>query len=327
MTDWTALAHQVLGGHELERAEARTMIRTPDADLLALLHGAYCLRRHYFGDGVQLHVIENAKSGMCTEDCAYCSQSSSATTETPVHPMLDEDRLVQDAERARSAGAVRYCLVASGRGPAEAEVDRLCSVVRRIKGTMDIQVCTSLGLLTPAQAARLAAAGVNRYNHNLETSAAFYGNICTTHTWQQRMETIRTARTAGMEICCGGLVGMGESDEDRVDLAFDLREVHADSIPVNFLDPRPGTELEGRPRMSPREALKVLAMFRFVHPATELRIAGGREAVLRSMQPLALYAANSMFTEGYLTTPGQGSERDLAMLADAGFTVKSWGLA
>jgi biotin synthase len=327
MTDWTALAHKVLGGHELERAEARTMLQTPDEELLALVQGAQVLRRHHFGTGVQLHVIENAKSGLCPENCAYCSQSVSATTDSPVYPLMDEDRLVQDAERARAAGAVRYCMVASGRGPIDEEVDHLCSAVRRIKGSMEIQICTSLGLLTPAQAARLAAAGVNRYNHNLETSSGFYERICTTHTWQQRMDTIRTARAAGMEICCGGLVGMGESDEDRVDLAFELREVRADSIPVNFLDPRPGTELEGWPRMSPIEALKVLAMFRFVHPATELRIGGGREAVLRSLQPLSLFIANSMFTEGYLTTPGQGSERDLAMLADGGFTVKSWGLA
>lgn len=325
--DWIQRADRVLAGQPVTRNEALAMLRTSDDDLLPLLAGAFRLRAHHFGRKVQLHVIENAKSGACPEDCAYCSQSAHADADIPEYPLLAEDRLLADARRAKAAGAVRYCMVMSGRGPRPSEVDRLCAAVRRIKGEMDIQICTSLGLLTPGQARQLAEAGVNRYNHNLESSERFYPSICSTHTWAQRRETIRNARAAGMEICCGGLLGMGETDEDRVNLAFELREVGADSIPVNLLDPRPGTALKALKRMSPREGLRILCMFRFVHPATELRVAGGRETVLRSIQPLSLYAANSMFTEGYLTTPGQGAQRDLDMIADAGFEVGSWGVA
>lgn len=325
--NWMNRANEILAGKRMTRDEALAFLKAGDDVLLEQLQGAYLLRRHFFGQGVQLHVIENAKSGLCTEDCAYCSQSAAADTEVEVYAIRPEERLLADARTAKAAGATRYCLVMSGRAPREEELDRICSVVRKIKGELDIQVCTSLGLLDQTQAARLAAAGVDRYNHNLESSQNFYPSICGTHTWQERVKTVSTARAAGMEICCGGLIGMGESDEDRVDLALSLRELDVQSIPVNFLDPRPGTPLEKCARMNPREALRVLAMFRFVHPDRELRIAGGREAVLRSMQPLSLYAANSMFTEGYLTTPGQGAQRDLDMLADGGFNVSTWGVA
>ncbi|MBP7275292.1 MAG: biotin synthase BioB [Kiritimatiellae bacterium] len=325
--DWINLADRVLSGQPVAREEALAMLRSSDEDLPLLLAGAFRLRAHHFGRKVQLHVIENARSGACPEDCAYCSQSAHADADISEYPLLSGDQLLADARRAKAAGAVRYCMVMSGRGPREQEVDRLCAAVRRIKAEMDIQVCSSLGLLTREQAQRLAEAGVNRYNHNLESSERFYPSICTTHTWAQRRETLRIAREAGMEICCGGLLGMGETDEDRVNLAFELRDVGADSIPVNLLDPRPGTALRNLKRMSPREGLRILSMFRFVHPATELRVAGGREAVLRSMQPMSLYAANSMFTEGYLTTPGQGAPRDLEMIEDAGFEVGSWGVA
>ncbi len=325
--DWISLADRVLAGQPVTRNEALAMLRTSDDELLPLLAGAYRLRAHHFGRKVQLHVIENAKSGLCPEDCAYCSQSAGADTEIPIYSLQSDDQLLADARRAKAAGAVRYCLVMSGRGPRDEEVARLCSVVRRIKGEIDIQICTSLGLLSPVQARRLAEAGVNRYNHNLESSERYYPSICSTHTWAQRRETVRVARDSGMEICCGGLMGMGETDEDRVSLAFELRDVGADSIPVNLLDPRPGTALQKLPRMRPHEGLKILCMFRFVHPATELRVAGGRETVLRSLQPLSLHAANSMFTEGYLTTPGQGAQRDLDMIADAGFEVGTWGVA
>lgn len=321
---WMQLAETVLGGRACTRDEALAVVRSGDDDLLAVLHAAFAIRRRHFGREVHLHVIENAKSGLCTEDCAFCSQSAVATTEVPEYPMEHGAAIVDGARRAKACGAVRYCIVASGRGPAGSDLDQVCEAVSAIKRDTDIQICTSLGLLTDAQAARLAAAGVNRYNHNLETSRGHYGAICSAHTWEDRVATIRRVKTAGMEVCCGGLVGMGESDGDRVDLALALRELAVDSIPVNFLDPRPGTPLEGRPRLSPAECLRVLAMFRFVCPDREIRVAGGREACIRSLQPLALYPANSMFTEGYLTTPGQGWERDRAMLADAGFEVGHW---
>ena len=194
----------------------------------------------------------------------------------------------------------------------------------RIKRTHPrLQLCWSMGLLNEAQARRLKAAGVDRYNHNLETSERFFPRICTTHTYADRLATARTAKAAGLELCCGGLLGMGEDAEDRVDLAFALRGVDADSIPVNLLDPRPGTALEKLPRMTPTEGLRTLAMFRFVHPRAEVRIAGGREAVLGPLQPLAFYAVNSMFTRGYLTTGGQGLDADRAMVKAIGFQIRA----
>jgi biotin synthase len=212
-------------------------------------------------------------------------------------------------------------MVTSTRGPSERELDVVCEAVRQIKAEITINVCTSLGLLKPGQAERLAAAGVTRFNHNLESSRAHFPEVCTTHSYDDRIATVRAARAAGMEACCGGIMGMGESLEDRVALALELRDLEVESIPVNFLDPRPGTPLGAMPRLSPQDCLRALAMFRFVNPSRDIRIAGGREVNLRQLQPLALYPANSLFCNGYLTTPGQGPEADMRMIADAGFRV------
>jgi biotin synthase len=193
--------------------------------------------------------------------------------------------------------------------------------VRRIKAEMNINVCTSLGLLREGQAEQLAAAGVDRFNHNLEASRRFFPEICGTHSFEDRVRTVQRAKAAGMEACCGGIMGMGESEEDRVSLALELRALEVESIPVNFLDPRPGTPLGDRPRLSPHECLRTLAMFRFVNPSRDIRIAGGREVNLRHLQSLALYPANSLFCAGYLTTGGQGYEADMRMIEDAGFRI------
>ena len=321
MPDWNILSRRILDGAETSREEALAILTASEGELLDVLAAAFALRRRHFGLGVTLHVIRNAQSGICTEDCAYCSQSAVATSDIPRYPLQTVDSLVAGAREARNLGAIRYCMVISARGPADAEIDKVCEAVRRIKSESPIQVCTSLGLLTATQAARLKAAGVNRYNHNLETAERMYAQICSTHTYADRVATARTAKQAGLELCSGGLMGLGESLADRVDLAFALRELGVDSIPVNFLDPRPGTRLEGLTRIRPTEALKALAMFRFVNPDREIRIAGGREAVLGAMQVLALYPANSMFTRGYLTTAGQGCEADRAMVEAAGFEV------
>lgn len=319
--NWSELARRVLNGEKLPRAEALAVLNSPDDELLPLLQAAFEVRKARFGLGVSLHVIRNAKSGECSEDCSYCSQSSKADTDIPRHGLQPVEQIVEGSREAVRMKAMRYCIVTSGRKPADAELDVICEAARRIKKESSIQICTSLGLLSDAQAARLKAAGVNRYNHNLETSDRFYGAICTTHSYADRVTTARTAKAAGLELCSGGLIGMGETLEDRVDLALALREVDADSIPVNFLDPRPGTALEGRPRISPREALRTLALFRFANPDREIRVAGGREACLGAMQVLALYPANSIFTTGYLTTGGQGHSADMAMIEGAGFHV------
>lgn len=317
--NWLEMSRSVLAGGSLGRDEALEVLNSGEHELLGLLQAAFLVRERHFQRKVSLHVIRNARSGGCSEDCAYCSQSSLSTSTVPNYPLQDEEDLVQGAREALKLGAIRYCMVTSGRSPSPADLARITKAVRRIKQESPLSVCVSLGILTEGQAVELKAAGVDRYNHNLESSERFYPRICTTHSYADRKATALKAKAAGMELCSGGLIGMGESLEDRVDLALAMRGVKVDSIPLNFLDPRPGTVLEHRPRIAAGDVLRTLAMFRFVHPDREIRIAGGREACLGPLQVLALYPANSMFTSGYLTTPGQGIEADRRMLQMAGF--------
>ena len=318
-TDWTALADTVLDGSPLTRDEALAVATAPDDELLALLHAAFRVRRAYHGREVRVHVLQNAKSGVCAEDCAFCSQSLHFESEVPQYGMQSVDELVAGAAEAHEMGAVTYCIVTATRGPTHDEVDTVCEAARRIKDRWSMDVCASLGLLKEGQAERLAEAGVDRYNHNLETSENHFSEIVQTHDWADRVATVQRAKRAGMEACCGGIVGMREAVEDRVDLALALRDIGVESVPINLLNPRPGTPMEAVDPLSPPEALKTLALFRFVHPEADVRIAGGREEILQQMQPLALYPANSMFTDGYLTTPGQAESDDYRMIKQAGF--------
>lgn len=319
--DWNELADKALAGAEISREEAMAVLQCPDDDLLGLLQAAFRVRLKYHGRDVRLHVLRNAKSGMCRENCAFCSQAIGAYSGVDRYPMQTVAELVDGARKAHSMGAVKYCMVTATRGPSEKELDVVCEAVRQIKSEMNISICTSLGLLKAGQAERLAAAGVNRFNHNLEASRNYFPKVCQTHTFDDRIATVKAAKAAGMEACCGGIVGMGETPDDRIDLAIELRALEVESIPVNFLDPRPGTPLADVQRLTPSECLKSLCMFRFVNPTRDIRAAGGREATLKSMQIFALYPANSIFTEGYLTTDGQGYKGDMAMIEDAGFRV------
>lgn len=321
MTSWNDLAERVLGGEPASAAEARAVLHAPDDDLLALLHAAFRVRQRHHGREVRLHVLQNAKSGRCSEDCAFCSQSSRFETGVDTYRLQTVEELVEGARRAHAMGAVKYCMVTATRGPSQRDLDTVCEAVRRIKAELHINVCTSLGLLQEGQAEQLAAAGVTRFNHNLESSERHYGELCSTHSWEERVTTVKRARAAGLEACCGGIMGMGESEDDRLELAFTLRALEVESIPVNFLDPRPGTPLGERARLSPQECLRILCMFRFVNPTRDIRIAGGREVNLRDLQALALWPANSLFVNGYLTTGGAGHERDVRMIEDAGFRV------
>ena len=318
---WDELSKRVLRGQPPAYKQALGILESSDDDLLAVLHAAFAIRRHYFGHGVSIHVIRNAKSGLCSENCSFCSQSAVSESEIPKYPMQSVEQILEGAREAHRLTAIRYCIVTSGRTPSEKDLAAICEAARLIKREVPVQICASLGLLSEKQAKRLKSAGVDRYNHNLESSERFYSSFCTTHDFSDRVATAKTAKAAGLELCSGGLIGMGENLQDRVDLAFALRELDADSIPVNFLDPRPGTPLEGLPRLTPADCLRTLAMFRFVNPDREIRIAGGREACIGSMQVLSLYAANSMFTVGYLTTSGQGYQADMDMIRHAGFAV------
>lgn len=322
MVDYQELANKAFRDELLNRSECQTVLNTSDDDLLALLQAAFTVRSRYFGKTVRLQMLQNAKSGACQEDCHYCSQSAVSTAPIERYNLLPQEQMIEGARRAAASKAQRYCIVISGRSPLDREIDEIGRAVRAVKQEIPIQICCSLGLMNEAQARRLKAAGVDRINHNLNTSEAYHASICTTHTFQDRLRTIRNARAAGLEICSGGIVGMGEQDEDLIDLAMALRDVKPDSIPVNTLHPVAGTPLEHCDQLTPQRCLKVLCLFRFLHPRTEIRIAGGREHNLRSLQPLALYPADSVFVNGYLTTPGQPAPEVWGMIKDLGFTIE-----
>lgn len=319
--NWMQLADQVLAGHRLSEAEGLAILASDDAELLELLAAAYRVRHRAFGCQVHLNFLVNAKSGMCGEDCAYCSQGRLSEAEIARYRLLETDELAAGAREAVDRGAATYCIVTSGRSPTPAELQRVLESVRRVKQAHPkLRVCVSPGLLSREQAAELKAAGVDRVNHNLNTSRRWYSRICTTHTYDDRLATLQAVREAGMEICCGGIVGMGEDDADVVELALRVGQLRAEAVPVNFLIPIPGIALDCPPgRLNPRYCLKVLALFRLANPRCELRIAGGREVHLGPLQPLGLFAANSIFVGDYLTTKGQKPEDDYRMIEALGF--------
>jgi biotin synthase len=318
---WHELADRVLDGHRLTMDEAVAVLAAPDDDVLDLLAAAFRVRRRFFGRTVQLYFLMNAKSGLCPEDCSYCSQSKVSTAEIPRYNLLNREQLLAGAAAAAERGAKTYCIVISARGPNEREIAAVEEIVPQIKARHGLEICACLGLLTSDQADRLAACGVNKVNHNLNTGGEHYATICSTHTYQDRIDTLRAVRAAGMELCSGGIVGMGERPQDLASMAFDLRELGVESIPVNFLNPIDGTPLAGPTDLTPNYCLKVLCMFRLTNPASEIRIAGGRELHLRSLQPLGMYPANSIFVGDYLTTKGQLPEADYAMIRDLGFEI------
>lgn len=321
--NWNYLADRALAGKQITRAEAQAVLRAPDEVLLDQLAAAYRVRRHYWGNRVRLHFLLNAQSGLCPEDCHYCSQSKISTAAIAKYPLLAQEKILEAAGRAAQLQAGTFCLVISGRSPNEQTFSNVLEAVRQIKTNYNLKVCTCLGLLSHEQTRRLAEAGVDRVNHNLNTSEQYHPQICATHTFDDRIATVEHVRAAGITTCSGGIIGMGETDDDVIDLALSLRQLDVTSVPVNFLIPIPGTPLEQINTLNPRYCLRVLCLFRFLMPAQEIRIAGGREVHLRSLQPLGLYPANSIFIGDYLTTPGQSAQSDLEMIRDAGFVLES----
>nr|WP_220187922.1 biotin synthase BioB [Pseudonocardia pini] len=316
------MADQQLAGGVLDRADAQALLAAADEDVLALVAAAGRLRRTHFGTAVKVNYLVNLKSGLCPEDCGYCSQRLGSTAEILKYSWLEEDEAVRQATAGIEAGAARVCLVASGRGPSNRDVDTVASVVGALKDAHPtVEVCACLGILKDGQAERLRESGVDAYNHNLNTAESRYADICSTHDYADRVDTVEKAKAAGLSPCSGLIVGMGETDDELIDAVFALRELDSDSIPINFLMPFDGTPLAGTWELSPLRALRILAMARFACPATEIRMAGGREMHLRTLQPLALHLANSLFLGDYLTSEGQAAKADLEMIADAGFRV------
>lgn len=302
---------------EVDAVAALPLDRLPD--LVALAHR---VRLAYCGPSVELESLINAKSGACPEDCAFCSQSARFHTDVDVYPFLDLDEVMEAARATRAAGATQFCIVVAVRNPEERLLRRVLDAVEAVQRDVGLEVACSLGLLTQDQAERLAAAGVRRYNHNLETSRAVFPQICTTHTYDDRVETARLATQAGMELCCGGILGMGETLAQRLDFAFELAALDPCEVPINFLDPRPGTPLADQSLLAPREALQAIALFRLVLPRAWLRLAGGRERVLGELQSMGLVAgANALIVGNYLTTTGRGADEDRALLDALGMPV------
>jgi biotin synthase len=320
------LARNALARELPSRAAALKVLTSPDDELLDVVAAAFKVRLRYFGRRVKLNYLVNIKSGLCPEDCFYCSQRLGSAADVLKYTWLKPEEVLESAETGVRAGAKRVCLVASGRGPTDRDIARVSDTIAAFKSSHpDVEVCACLGLLSDGQAERLREAGTTAYNHNLNTAQTNYQDICTTHSYQDRADTVTKAKQGGLSPCSGLIAGMGETDTELVDVAFALRELDPDSVPVNFLIPFEGTPLGGQWALTPQRCLRILAMVRFVCPDAEVRLAGGREIHLRSLQPLALHIVNSIFLGDYLTSEGQPGGRDLEMIADAGFTVEGQG--
>lgn len=319
------LARQVLAGDALDRDEARWLTGVAGDDLYDLFYWANKIRIRFVGRQVKFCSIVTGKLGACSEDCHYCAQSKHYKTHvTPAKMSVEE--MSGAAREALRNGASSFGIVNSGRGPTDRELDWLEPFFRQTAQEHRIRPCATLGELRPDQARRLRSMGVERINHNLETSRRFFPQICTTHTYDDRLRTIRAAKDAGLSICSGGIFGMGEDWEDRLDMAFELRELGADVIPINFLNAIPGTPAYGATTpLEPMEALKIIAIFRFLLPDRELKVAGGREKILRDLQSWVFFAgANSFLIGNYLTTFGRSPRDDHQMLKDLGLSFLTY---
>lgn len=310
----------VLSGAELAREEAGAILDCPDQSLPDLLAATLKVREAAFGRRVKICMLRNAQSGICAEDCGYCSQSRVSGADIPVYRMQSVAQLVEGARAAVENGSRRYCMVCSMRGPTADDVNHLAEACNRIRSEFpQLELCLSIGLLDQEQARTLKSAGAGWINHNLNTSRSFYPRICTTHSWDDRVRTIENVRAAGLSTCSGGIIGMGESDDDVLDLAFATRRLAIDSVPVNFLHPIKGTPLGDAPRLTPERCLKAACLFRLLNPKSEVRAAGGRELNVGARQGELFNAVNSIFVNGYLTTPGLAYKQTLELIERAGF--------
>ncbi len=305
-------------------------------DATALLEGALPLeellaaaelpRRRHFSNRVRVHILNNIKNGHCAEDCGYCAQRRTAPEEVPAYTTKSDEEILAEARLAKSQGAFRYCLVQSGRGPGPNTVRSLARVISRIKGELGLEVCLSAGILTDSESARtLADAGLDRYNHNLNTSAEHYGSICTTHTYQDRVDTLGALSSAGVRLCSGVIAGMGETPADLASAGCELRRLGAASVPVNFFLPVLGHAVASPNSLTQEYCLRILCVYRLLNPRAEVRLAAGREFHLRERQPDALRVANSLFVSGYLNVRGSNAAETFAMLEGAGFVPEASG--
>jgi biotin synthase len=297
------------------------LARAKGADLWDLFVAAGRVRQKFRGETVDICSIVNAKSGACSENCSYCAQSVYHATSAPVYPLISVDRITEAAISSKRNGAKRFCIVTSGRGiDSHADLETIAEGIRRVR-EIGLSPCATLGTLTRDQLSYLKNAGLQRYHHNIETSREYFSQICTTHGFDERLEVLINARSLGLSACSGGILGMGESMDDRIKMAFTLREIDVDSVPINFLMPILGTPLESVTPITPLEALHSLALFRLILPKKEIRVCAGRGTTLGQLHPLIFAAGADGFMIGnYLTTSGLDPEEDLKMLRDLGLT-------
>ncbi len=316
------IGDKVLGGGSLLMRDVLPLIDMEGPDILDLASVANRIREEFNGSRIDLCSLLNAKSGRCPEDCAFCAQSAHYKTNAPVYLLMDKDRMVEGAMEVERKGIKRFCIITSGREPKDREFDILLKALEEIRRETNLDLDCSLGALSEERAKELKKVGVTRYNHNLETAESYFPKICSTHSFRDRVKTIEILKEQGFSICCGGIIGMGESPQQRLELAFSLRELGIDCIPFNILNPRPGTPLEHSEPIPPMEIIKTISLFRLILPKGTIKIAGGREVNLRDLQSLALLAgANGLIVGNYLTTPGRNPDEDLTMIQDLCFKI------
>lgn len=321
---WEKIREDAMSGGGIGAPDALSVLRLPREAMWRLLDVTETVRRRFKGDGIRLCSIVNAKSGLCSEDCSFCSQSSRSRAEIPKYPLIDEEKIVAAARDAKRRGAREFSIVGSGLAMRNRrELVRVGNAVERIRDEVGLETCVSLGTLPPESIAYLISRGLRSVHHNLETSRRFFPSVCTTHDYDEDVRAVRDAKAAGAWVCCGGIFGLGETDEDRVELSMTLRQLDVDSIPVNFLNPVPGTPLEGKRDLDPIVCLKIIAMMRLCHPAREIIVCGGREVNLRDLQSLIFAAgATGTMAGNYLTTCGRPAEEDIRMIRDLGLSLR-----
>ncbi|AJE03272.1 biotin synthase BioB [Geobacter pickeringii] len=319
-----SITTQIIAGVPVQEADARVLADASGNDLFTLFTAASRIKSHFLGSAVHLCSIINAKSGRCPENCAFCAQSAHHATDAPVYPLVDEEKIVANAREAEKNGSHCYGIITSGTSISKGEeLERICRAVRRIRQETKIAPSCSLGIIDFPTATALREAGVETYHHNLETARSFFPSICTTHDYEEDMETVRVARRAGLKVCCGGIFGLGESAAQRIEMALTLRELDVDSVPLNFLNPIEGTRLAAADNLTPLECLKTIALYRFILPSKRISVCGGRERNLRDLQSWMFFAgADGTMIGNYLTTIGRPAEQDWQMLNDLGLTVE-----
>lgn len=310
---------KILDGQKITHEEASTLINVSDESLQTLSNTANEITRKFNGNVVDVETLINAKKGTCPEDCSFCSQSAFYKTDIDTYKLLPAEIIVSNAQKSKKEGVKSFCLVCAWRGPSENDFEQICDIIQKINEHVDIEVNCSLGFINQKMALRLKKLGVKRYNHNLEAPRSFFSNICTTHTYQDRIDTAHIVKKVGLELCCGGILGMGESRMQRLELGFDLAELSPEECPINILVPQKGTPLETQTKLSVGEILRTIAVFRFLMPKTILKIAGGREIHLANEQEkILLGGANGIITGGYLTIGGNTPKEDLQMISKIG---------